>query len=335
MTLPDFLLIGAPKAGTTALHTALADHPQLFLSPVKEPKFFLTDGPPPARGGGPGDVQTYREHIWRREDYEALFAAAPPGTLCGESTPFYLYDRGAQRRIRELIPHARLIVSLRDPVERAHSNWTHLWSAGLEPLGDFLRACEAEDRRVAAEWAAFWHYTRLGCYGEQLDHLLALFPREQVHILRYRDMVDAPAGTLDGICRFLGVRQGILTRMPRENVTAHPDTSLAHVTISRLVRGAAAASRHIPGDAGAALTRPLERFLQRSARERRPLTWEQRQAVLPYFESDIRLLEKITEADFSDWLMPRERSGGLVGSRPTGQHQARNGRPSRYRRGRG
>jgi hypothetical protein len=91
MTLPDFLIAGAPKAGTTALHTALAAHPGLFMSAVKEQKFFLTDGPPPRRGG-PGDAQTYREHVWRRADYEALFATAPAGTLRGESTPFYLYD---------------------------------------------------------------------------------------------------------------------------------------------------------------------------------------------------------------------------------------------------
>ena len=90
MALPDFLVIGAPKAGTTALHAALARHPSLYLSPVKEPKFFLTDGPPPARGGGPGDAATYREHVWRRGDYEALFTSAPPGAACGESTPFYL-----------------------------------------------------------------------------------------------------------------------------------------------------------------------------------------------------------------------------------------------------
>ena len=116
MALPDFLVIGAPKAGTTALHAALAAHPGLYMSAIKEPKFFLTDGPPPARGGGPGDVQTYREHIWRRADYEALFADAPAGALRGESTPFYLYDRQAQRRIRALIPRARLIVILRPRV---------------------------------------------------------------------------------------------------------------------------------------------------------------------------------------------------------------------------
>ena len=79
MALPDFLVIGAPKAGTTALHVALASHPELFMSPVKEPKFFLTDGPPPRRGG-PGDVQTYREHVWRRRS--ARCAASPPPSTC-------------------------------------------------------------------------------------------------------------------------------------------------------------------------------------------------------------------------------------------------------------
>ena len=328
MAWPDFLVIGAPKAGTTALHAALAGHPELFMSPVKEPKFFLTDGPPPRRGGGPGDVQTYREHVWRREDYEALFDAAPPGALRGESTPFYLYDRRAQRRIRALIPGARMIAVLRDPVERAHSNWTHLWSAGLDPIGDFPAACAAEDRRVAAGWAPFWHYTRLGRYGEQLDHLFGLFPREQVFILRYRDLVGSPGPALDAICAFLGVAPGTISQVPRENVTAHPVHSPSHRAVSGVLRAAAAAGRHLPGTTGTALTRPLERFLQRSARPRQPLTWEQRQQVLAYIEDDFRLLEKVTEADFADWQEPKDRSGGLVGSRPTGQSQARNGQPA-------
>ena len=327
MALPDFFIIGAPKAGTTALHAALAAHPSLFMSSVKEPKFFLTDGPPPSRGGGPGDVQTYREHIWGRPEYEALFAAAPPGALRGESTPFYLYNQAAQERIRALIPHAKLIVILRDPVERAHSNWTHLWSAGLDPIGDFVPACAEEDARVAAGWADFWHYTRLGKYGEQLENLFLRFGQEQVFILRYRALIDAPAQTLDDVCQFLGVHPGIIGHVPKQNVTAHPAPSLSHLTLSKLLRGAAAAGRHLPGSAGTTLTKPLERFLQQNAGTRQPLSWDQRQALLPCFEDDIRLLERITEAYFGDWLQPRERSGGLVGARPAGQEQARNGRP--------
>src|SRR5215470_7755023 len=83
VALPDFFIAGVPKAGTTALHSALARHSALYMSPVKEPKFFLTDGPPPAEGG-PGDAKTYREHVWRRADYEELFARAPRGSRKGE-----------------------------------------------------------------------------------------------------------------------------------------------------------------------------------------------------------------------------------------------------------
>src|SRR2546429_9403479 len=168
--MPDFLVIGAPKAGTTALHAALAGHPELFMSPVKEPKFFLTDGPPPRRGGGPGDVQTYREHIWRREDYEALFDAAPPGALRGESTPFYLYDRQAQRRIRALIPGTRMIAVLRQPVERAPSNWTHPWPARLDPLGDIPAPCPAEGPRAAPRRAPLCHHTTPGAGAPHRGH---------------------------------------------------------------------------------------------------------------------------------------------------------------------
>jgi hypothetical protein len=325
MAMPDFLVIGAPKAGTTALHVALAGHPGLYLSAIKEPKFFLSEGPPPVRGG-PGDALTYREHVWRVQDYQALFDPAPPGTLRGESTPLYLYDRAAMRRIRDTLPGAKLIVIVRDPVERAHSNWTHLWSAGLEPEADFVRACAEEERRIAAGWASFWHYTGLGKYGAQLDYAFSLVPREQVLVLRYRRLVDEPAATLDRICDFLGVEPGIVTEIPRENVTSHPEHTLGHRAAALGMRAGDALGRLLPGGVAAPMTHRLERFLQRGRRERQPLSWEQRQALLPKFEDDIKLLEKVLGEDFGDWVSPRARSGGMVGARPAGQGQAKNGR---------
>jgi Sulfotransferase domain len=329
VALPDFFIAGVPKAGTTALHAALARHPALYMSSVKEPKFFLTDGPPPSQGG-PGDAKTYREHVWRRTDYEALFDPASAGQLRGESTPFYLYNRDAQRRIRAQIPRAKLIVVLRDPVERAHSNWTHLWSAGLDPVDDFVAACDEEQRRIEAGWAEFWRYTELGRYGEQLQHLYSLFPRDQVLVFRYRALIDRPAQTLDRICSFLGVPRGVLTEMPRENVTAHPDPTLRHRAVSKTLRAGHQLAATLPGRSGSGLIDRLERILQRDAAPRKPLTWQERQALIPRFEADIALLESVTGEDFSDWLAPRGDSGGLVGARPSGQRQARNGRPRNY-----
>ena len=333
MALPDFFIAGAPKAGTTALHSALARHPAIHMSPVKEPKFFLTDGPPPSEGGGPGDTKTYREHVWRWEDYEALFDVAPgvaASGLKGESTPFYLHSREAQQRIRSLIPGAKLIVVLRDPIERAHSNWTHLWSSGLDPCDDFVEACDREDDRAAAGWADFWRYTGLGKYGEQLEHLYSQFPRQQVLVFRYRSLIINPVAALDKVCAFLGVAMGTLTELPRENVTAHPHPSLRYRTVAAARRASTAVSALLPGHLGASLNDRLEHALQQDAAPRRPLTWEQRKVLIPRFESDIRLLTAITGMDFTDWLLPRGESGGLVGARPAGQRQARNGRPRQY-----
>ena len=302
MALPDFLIAGVPKAGTTALHAALVQHPDLFLSRVKEPKFFLSDGRPPATGG-PGDVQTYQEHVWRQADYEALFDAAPPGTLRGEATPFYLYDLAAHDRIKSLIPDVKLIILLRDPVDRAHSNWTHLWIAGLEPEADFLSACRAEPDRIAAGWADFWHYLNLGRYGRQVEHLFRLFPREQVLLLRYRDLRDAPAATLDRVCAFLGVRTGLLTAIPRENVNRHvvEDNALNGV-IRRLLRTGGQVGHRFPVPLRLAARGPLLTLLHRKNGTRPVTTPAERAALLPSFADDIALLQDVTGERFDDWL---------------------------------
>jgi hypothetical protein len=309
MALPDFLIAGVPKAGTTALHAALVRHPDLFLPSVKEPKFFLSDGRPPVTGG-PGDAQTYQEHIWKRRDYEALFDPAPPGALRGEATPFYLYDLPAHDRIRTLVPHAKLIILLRDPVDRAHSNWTHLWNAGLEPEADFLTACRAEPARRAAGWADFWHYVGLGLYGRQLEHLFRFFPREQVLLLRYRNLRDTPAATLDRVCAFLGVPTGVLREIPRENVNRHV---VEDNGVNRLLRGLLRAGgsfgHRFPLPLRLAARGPLLTVLHRKQGARPVTTPQERAALLPLFADDVALLQEVTGERFDDWLSAHRHAG--------------------------
>jgi hypothetical protein len=309
MPLPDFLIAGVPKAGTTALHAALVPHPALYLSKVKEPKFFLSDGPPPATGG-PGDVQTYQEHVWRRADYEALFDPAPPGTVRGEATPFYLYDLAAHDRIKRLVPDAKLIVLLRDPVDRAHSNWTHLWNAGLEPEADFLTACRAEEQRKAAGWAAFWHYTGLGRYGEQVRHLFEVFDRDQVLLLRYRELKDDPAATLDRVCAFLGVPTGVLASIPKENVNRHvvEDNGVNRV-LRGLLRAGGSFGHRFPVPLRLAARGPILTALHRKHGTRPVTTPQEREALLPLFADDIALLAELTGERYDDWLSVDRHAG--------------------------
>jgi len=301
MTLPDFFIIGVPKAGTTALHAALADHPELLLSKVKEPKYFLCEDQPPPRQNGPGDAHSRKEWIWRRDHYEALFDG-PPELLRGESTPFYLYDIAAQRRLAQLLPAARLIVIVRDPVDRAYSNWLHLWSDGLEPVGDFQRACELEDERIRAGWGLFWHYRRLGLYGNQLESLLEWFPREQIHVLRYRDVVETPASALDDVCAFLGVTQGIVQQVRAENTRGYVNWSTRSPLLRSTLRVGASAGAWFPPQVWRKASAPLLRSLQRRSGPRPQVASEDRRRLLEFFDADIKKLGALLGRDFSDWL---------------------------------
>jgi hypothetical protein len=315
MALPDFFIIGAPKAGTSALHRALAGHAELYLSPVKEPKYFLSGGVAPAvQGrGGPGDAHSAREWIWRRGHYEALFEAAPRGTLRGESTPFYLYDRRAQRRIAEAVPRAKLIAILRDPVDRAYSNWMHLWSDGLEPVADFMDACGMEELRIRAGWAPFWHYRRLGRYGEQLEHLRGLFPADQVSVFRYRQLVDAPRETLEAICGFLGVAPDPTLSLPAENIRPLARPCRRTSVLGAVMRAGAALGAHAPPQVWRKVSVPLLWALHRDGTARPELDVEARRRLLDSFVDDIALLERVTGDSFSDWLA--DRGGGEFSTR--------------------
>lgn len=301
MALPDFLIAGVPKAGTSALYAALVKHPQLFLPKVKEPKFFLSDGRPPDHGG-PGDRQTYQEHVWRRPDYEALFRDAPAGVVKGEATPFYLHDQAAHGRIQRLIPDAKLILILRDPVDRALSNWAHLFGAGLEPEADFLKACDQEAVRKRRGWASFWLYQELGYYGTQVQHLFEHIPREQVLLMRYRDLRDTPEHALDRVAGFLGVDTGVINEVPKDNVRPFVADTRLNAGIRFLLRTGGTIGHRFPVSARKAVSTPLLAALHRGHVRRPKVTRAQRAELLPRFVEEIKLLEKVTGDSYADWL---------------------------------
>jgi len=310
-SLPDALIIGAPKAGTSALHAALAQHPQVYASPVKEPKYYMCwDAPPPAHRG-PGDSHSRQEWVWRREDYAALFDAAPEQSVRLESTPFYLYVPSARRRIAEELPHAKLIVIVRDPIDRAYSNWMHLWVDGLEPIGDFFEAWRAEDSRMAAGWAPFWHYRQLGRYGQQLADLLGRVDRDRVLVLRYWHLVSQPTETLHRVARFLGIAENRVSgALPPDNFRPFVEPGLRASLMGRAIRAGAAAGSHVPPQIWRRVSKPLVEALQHGGASQRPkLAIAQRTALLAECEDDIATLERVLGESFDDW-----RSAGGRGS---------------------
>jgi hypothetical protein len=303
--LPDFLIIGAPKAGSTALHDALATHPQLYASPIKEPKYFLTDGTPPdpAAQRGPGDAHSAREWLWRRRDYERLFAQAPAGSVRFESTPFYLWDRTSHVRIaRTLGLDVKLIAVIRDPIDRAFSNWSHLRADGLEPEPDFLSACLAEPQRVAAGWAPFWRYLELGRYGEQFEHLFRHVAPERVRVIRYRQLIDAPAQTLNDLCAFLGVDVKQVAHLPDSNLGRWADDGKINTQFRRAIRAGARLGAYTHPRLWRTAQRPLVAALQRGNQPRPKLAREIRERLANGFADDNALLGRLLGGDYKDWL---------------------------------
>jgi Sulfotransferase domain len=311
---PDFFVIGAPKAGTSALHSALAQHPALFLSGVKEPKYYMCGDSPPPAYKGPGDAHSNQEWVWQRDRYLGLFDDAPAGTLRGESTPFYLYNRDARRRLAVDNPAARLIAVLRDPVDRAYSNWMHLWMDGLEPQSDIVEAARREQARIDAGWAPFWHYRSLGMYGRQIADLLDHFPREQLLLLRYRDLVEQPGESLDQVSDFLGVEAARVPSLPKDNSRPFVQRGPRARALGAVIRGGAAVGQFLPPVVWRRASRPLIAQLHRGGDPGRPaLTPEQRAELLAPHLPDIELLERVTGDSFADWKGYRE--GGSFESR--------------------
>src|SRR6476620_2384506 len=290
---PDFFLVGAPKAGTSALHSALAAHPHLFLSRVKEPKYYMCGDSPPPAYKGPGDAHSNQEWIWQRDRYLALFDEAPEGTLRGESTPFYLYNRDARRRIAVDNPDAKLIAVLRDPVDRAYSNWMHLWVDGLEPCADIVEACRREQRRIDDGWAPFWHYQALGMYGRQLADLFDQFPRDQVLLLRYAELVEQPQATLDRVSTFLGIADAQVSSVPADNSRPFVRPGVRTKALGPVVRAGARAGALRPPQVWRHVSRPLIQQLRGKGDAARPkLTPEQRAELRAPLLPAIDLLEQ-------------------------------------------
>jgi hypothetical protein len=188
----DFIVVGVQKAGTTALFDHMADDPALGLSDVKETHFFDDEG-----------------QDWARPDYDAYHARFDWGrpAIRGEATPIYIYWPNALERIAAYNPAIRLVLLLRDPVERAWSHWRMERARGVEtqPFAWCIR--EGRQRLFASvPWGHHreYSYVERGFYGDQVERLFGLFPRNQVLVLQADDLRRDPQTVLDRLSGFLG-----------------------------------------------------------------------------------------------------------------------------------
>ena len=196
---PDFVIIGAQKAGTTSLFQYLGHHPQVRPPIRKEIHYF--------------DLNFHRGSLWYRAHFP--LEKEMGSTLTGEASPYYLYHPQTPARMKELLPDVKLIVLLRNPVDRTYSAYQHERRLGRERLS-FIDAINAEASRVEAEATLVsgenahrtkahtqFSYVRRSLYAEQLERWFQHFPREQFHIIRSEDLFDEPSMVLSEVREFL------------------------------------------------------------------------------------------------------------------------------------
>lgn len=297
MAMPNFLVIGAMKAGTTALYTYLEQHPQVYMSPVKEPNFFAFEG---ERMGflAPQDQEGInRTSVTDIEAYQALFKGVTNENAIGEVSHWYLYSPKAPRRIRHHIPRAKLIAVLRDPVERAYSQFLHFVRDGQEPLTDFARVLQEEETRIRNNWA-FGRYASRGFYHAQLKRYFDTFDRSQIKVYLYEDLSADPAGVLRDIFRFLDVDEAFVPEMSvRPNVSGVPKSRALHALLTRPQRIKAALRPHLP----AGMLRFASDLRDRNLAKPQ-VAPEVRRQMIEMYREDIMKLQDLIDRDLSKWL---------------------------------
>lgn len=297
--MPTFLILGAMKAGTTALYTALDQHPDVYMTPVKEPNFFafadhspdfcapIDKRPDGINNTSVTDLGQYRE----------LFAGASDETARGEASHWYLYHPDAPANIQQYVPDAKLAAMLRNPVDRAYSEFLHFVRDGDEPITDFSAALDAEEERIEKNWA-LGRYVDRGRYDEQVERYLDRFSTEQCRFYLYDDFVENPDEVRRDLFQFVGVDPSFEPKERRVNASGVPRSRFLHevLTAARPIRDAV-----VPLLPDAVVdwvndvkNRNLEKpTLDRSVRRR----------LIETFRPHVRRLEHLLDRDLSHWLV--------------------------------
>jgi len=292
VTLPDFIVVGAAKAGTTALYWYLADHPQVFMSRVKETNYFAF-GLDERGHLLYGDPELHHFPITTLDAYERSFEGAGDARAVGEASPIYLECPQSATRIRDTVPDARILCGLRDPIDRAYSDYQmYLRSRGR-------RFDPARELTPSAAWARpDSHWMQISMYHEALRRYFDVFPRERIFVFLFDDLKADQVGLVRDIYRFLGTDDGFVPDFGTpHNVGGMPASMLLErvLTNDSLRR---AVDPWIPQRAADWARRTRTRNLRRAPRLPRELGKELRER----FREDIGQTAELIGRDLSFWL---------------------------------
>jgi hypothetical protein len=213
---PNFFIVGAQKAGTTSLYYYLKKIPGVYMSPLKEIFYFA-----------PHAVQNSIADVIRdKEEYLRLFKDASGYTAVGEATPFYLCDPDTPKLIHQTVPHARIIMILRDPIERAYSNYLMKKKySGMKSsfYDELMRDYKSQEKLFGRSTM----YVEFGMYYEQVKGYFDIFGREQVKVIIFEEFVQHPEQTVNEVLAFLGVNYTVTEIREQYNPYSVPRSPLA------------------------------------------------------------------------------------------------------------
>src|SRR5215211_584343 len=294
MTMPNFLIIGAGKSGTTSLYHYLKQHPEIYMSPVKEPKFFALEGKT-LNFRGPNDAHMNRKSVTDIDTYQALFRGVTDEKAIGEASPLYLYSPEAPGRIKHHVPRARLIAILRNPVERAYSSFIQRVQKGDEPLQDFALALQEEEIRMRNNWAPRWQVKQIGFYYLHLKRYHDIFDPDQIKVFLYDDLKSNPIGVAQSAYRFLGVDDSFSPNISSvHNPSGIPKSKALQLFLSRPNPLKSVLKLVVPRGLRPHLTAYLE---NRNIAGPPPLDQDVRKELMASYREDILKLEKLIDRD--------------------------------------
>lgn len=301
---PNLFVVGAQKAGTTAVHEILGRHPDVWMAPVKEPCHFVPADPAGSRRGRAEPHRTVWATYRDPAAYLGLFRGGENRRWRGESSTLYLYDARAARGIAERCPEARIVVILREPVERAWSAWMFGRMRGWEPERDFRRALALEEERIAGGWPAPWHYRRRGMYAGQVARYLDLFGRARVFVRTFDLLRAEPERFFSDLFGFLGVAAppGLDVRTERNRGALPRAYWLSRVLFAR-ARVSPRTRLWVKGTPAGRLIAAGLRLVDRANLVRPPrLPPAAARDLQAAFVEDIRATERLTAEPLDGWL---------------------------------
>ena len=292
MTMPNFLIIGAMKSGTTALYYYLEQHPEIYMSPVKEPNFFSSQ-----------EQENAADAVTNIGTYQHLFRGGSGKKAIGEASHSYLYEPRAAAEIRRYVPEAKLIAILRNPIDRAYSHFLHMVRSGTEHLDDFAQALQEEEEVGIYKERTFQDYIGRGLYYDQLKRYFGTFPREQVRVYLYEDLSDAPISTVQDAFGFLKVDDSFVPDVSlRRNVSGQPKYKTLDGLLRRQSRIKHAAKIYLPAKMRWRLSKAFDDLKTRNLAEPPPLQSEVRRQLIRVYREDILKVQGLIHRDLSGWL---------------------------------